>query len=83
MEIESTSGLKVLAIGIMGKFLSHRDNNMKYVSLNTLQQIVKIDLNAVQRHKQTILDCLKDTDISIKKQALELLYVLINSENFK
>ena len=36
MEIESTSGLKVLAINIMGKFLQHRDNNMKYVSLNTL-----------------------------------------------
>ena len=43
IEIESSGGLKVLAVNILGKFLGHRDNNMKYVALDTLIKVVAID----------------------------------------
>ena len=39
MDIELTGGLKVLAIGIMAKFLQHRDNSMKYVSLKSMKYV--------------------------------------------
>lgn len=32
MGIEATSGLRVLAINILGRFLSNRDNNIRYMN---------------------------------------------------
>lgn len=32
MSIESESGLKVMAINILGRFLLNRDNNIRYLS---------------------------------------------------
>jgi len=83
MSIEATGGLRILAINIMGRFLLNRDNNIRYVALNTLQKVVKVDISAVQRHKNTIVECLSDPDISIKKRALDLLYAIINGSNIK
>ena len=83
LNIKSTSGLRVLATNIMGRFLLSRDNNLRYVALNSLLRLVKIDPVAVQRHKTTIMDCLKDSDLAIKKRALELTSVLINENNVK
>lgn len=37
----------------------------------------------MQRHKQTITDCLKDHDLVIKKKALDLLYKITNQSNVK
>ncbi|KAG2609671.1 hypothetical protein PVAP13_4KG063000 [Panicum virgatum] len=53
MGIEATSGLRVLAINILGRFLA------------------------------TILECVKDADVSIRKRALELVYLLVNDTNVK
>ena len=54
-----------------------------YVALNTLNKVVAIDTNAVQRHRNIILDCLRDGDISIRRRALELSYALINEQNVR
>lgn len=42
-----------------------------------------MDTNAVQRHRNIILDCLRDGDISIRRRALELSYALINEQNVR
>ncbi|KAI0272787.1 Adaptor protein complex AP-1 gamma subunit [Gloeopeniophorella convolvens] len=83
IEAEADSGLRVMAINILGKFLSNRDNNIRYVALNTLNKVVLINTDAVQRHRNTILDCLRDGDISIRRRALELSYALINEQNVR
>ncbi|KIM83121.1 hypothetical protein PILCRDRAFT_819890 [Piloderma croceum F 1598] len=83
LEIEADTGLRVMAINILGKFLSNRDNNIRYVALNTLNKVVTIDTSAVQRHRNIILDCLRDGDISIRRRALELSYALINESNVR
>jgi AP-1 complex subunit gamma-1 len=102
LEIEADTGLRVMAINILGKFLGNRDNNIRsvhtiwllfwladllicnsYVALNTLNKVVSMDTNAVQRHRNIILDCLRDGDISIRRRALELSYALINEQNVR
>ncbi|KDQ06848.1 hypothetical protein BOTBODRAFT_192787 [Botryobasidium botryosum FD-172 SS1] len=83
LEIDADSGLRVMAINILGKFLGNRDNNIRYVALNTLNKVVSMDTNAVQRHRNIILDCLRDGDISIRRRALELSYALINESNVR
>uniref|UniRef100_A0A0E0GE97 AP-1 complex subunit gamma n=1 Tax=Oryza nivara TaxID=4536 RepID=A0A0E0GE97_ORYNI len=83
MGIEATSGLRVLAINILGRFLSNRDNNIRYVALNMLMRAITVDTQAVQRHRTTILECVKDADASIRKRALELVFLLVNDTNVK
>ncbi|RHY83679.1 hypothetical protein DYB35_002502 [Aphanomyces astaci] len=83
MSIQSESGLKVLAINILGRFLLNRDNNIRYVALNTLSKVIAEDAPAVQRHRNTIVDCLKDPDLSIRQRALELIYALVNESNIQ
>ncbi|GFP96246.1 ap-1 complex subunit gamma-2 [Phtheirospermum japonicum] len=55
----------------------------KYVALNMLMKAIALDSQAVQRHRATILECVKDSDASIRKRALELVYLLVNESNAK
>jgi AP-1 complex subunit gamma-1 len=83
LDIEADSGLRVLGVNILGKFLTNKDNNIRYVALNTLIKVVAVEPNAVQRHRNTILDCLRDPDISIRRRALDLSFTLINADNVR
>jgi AP-1 complex subunit gamma-1 len=83
LDIEADSGLRVLGVNLLGKFLTNRDNNIRYVALNTLIKVVAIEPNAVQRHRNTILECLRDPDISIRRRALDLSFTLINESNVR
>ena len=75
------NGLRVLGINILGKFLANKDSNIKYVALQMLQQIVSLDMKAVQRHRATVLACLRDSDVSIRKRALDVASSLVTAEN--
>eukprot|EP01128_Nolandella_sp_AFSM9_P006359 TRINITY_DN3248_c0_g1_i1.p1 TRINITY_DN3248_c0_g1~~TRINITY_DN3248_c0_g1_i1.p1 ORF type:complete len:814 (+),score=182.60 TRINITY_DN3248_c0_g1_i1:152-2443(+) len=81
LSVESEQDLKRMAINILGKFLSNRDNNVRYVGLTTLSRVVDIDVAAVQRHRGVIVERLRDSDLSIRKRALYLIYALVDESN--
>jgi AP-1 complex subunit gamma-1 len=83
MNIDAEDGLRLLAINVLGRFLANKDNNIRYVALATLSKVINADIEAVQRHRNTIVDCLKDPDVSIRKRALDLIYALVNESNIK
>lgn len=51
--------------------------------MTSLQKIVQTDHNAVQRHRGTIVDCLKDQDASVQRRALELSLALVSAVNIR
>eukprot|EP00122_Pirum_gemmata_P006787 Pgem_evm1s6212 len=59
MKIKAESGLRVFAINILGRFLLNNDKNIRYVALNSLMTSVHGEMKAVQRHRDTVVDCLK------------------------
>lgn len=76
--------LKVLGINTLGELLgAKKENNNRYIALNTLLSVVEIEPLAVQRHRQTIVSCLSDLDISIKRRALELSFAILDSSNIR
>merc|ERR1712003_5518 len=83
MSIEKQSSLHVLAINILGRFLVNRDNNVRYVALNALCNAVTSNTDAIQRHRNTIVECLKDADLTIRRRALDLIYALTNKKNIR
>ena len=62
-------------MNILGRFLLNNDKNIRYIALNTLLKTVTADYQAVQRHRSTILDCLKDPDISIQRFGILITYL--------
>ncbi|PIO35829.1 hypothetical protein AB205_0187000 [Aquarana catesbeiana] len=83
VETKSASGLRVLAVNILGRFLLSNDKNIRYVALTSLQRLVQSDHAAVQRHRGTIVECLRQTDASVNKRALELSFALVNESNIR
>lgn len=82
-EINTDQSLKILGINLLGKFLTTKDNNTRYVALNTLLTVVNIEPAAVQRHRSIIVSCLNDGDISIRRRSLELTFAILNETNIR
>lgn len=83
MSTNPDASLNSLGVSILGKFLQSKESNLRYVALSSLQQLIKIDIVAVQKHRTTIIECLKDADTSIRRRALEVLFHLINEKTIK
>ncbi|XP_054953330.1 AP-1 complex subunit gamma-like 2 isoform X4 [Pan paniscus] len=83
MDIRSAAGLRVLAVNILGRFLLNSDRNIRYVALTSLLRLVQSDHSAVQRHRPTVVECLRETDASLSRRALELSLALVNSSNVR
>ena len=59
MDIDSESGLRVLAVNILGRFLLNSDKNIRYVALNSLLKTVHTDMNA-GKHSTFLYQCKND-----------------------
>ncbi|OMJ22019.1 AP-1 complex subunit gamma-1 [Smittium culicis] len=83
LAIPSEKSLRVLAINLLGKFLEHKDNNIRYVALTMLLQAMVTESSSVLRVQSTIVHCIRDSDVSIRRHALDLTFALINKNNVR
>ena len=80
--VASAPSLRALAINALGRFLATPDNNRRYSALSQLAAVAAgPDGGAVQRHRSTIVACLRDADVSIRRRALDLVVSLVTDAN--
>ena len=78
---DDDGGLRALAVTVLGRFLASRDPNLRYVALDSLARLAAGDPAAVQRHRATVVACVRDGDASIRRRALELVCALATPAN--
>ncbi|KAM6181332.1 AP-4 complex subunit epsilon-1 [Erethizon dorsatum] len=65
----------------IGKFVLSPKINLKYLGLKALTYVVQQDPTLALQHQMTIIECLDHPDPIIKRETLELLYRITNSQN--
>lgn len=71
------------AMKLLGKFISVREPNIRYLGLSTMAQLAQLEgsADAIKKHQATVLVSLKDADISVRRRALDLLFVMCDMDN--
>jgi len=74
-----------MAAGLLGNFTQSTDPNIRYLGLETMARLAT---NAgtqehLERYRVTILEKMHESDVSIRRQALNLLYALCRPENWQ
>eukprot|EP00929_Paragymnodinium_shiwhaense_P095003 TRINITY_DN5592_c0_g1_i1.p1 TRINITY_DN5592_c0_g1~~TRINITY_DN5592_c0_g1_i1.p1 ORF type:complete len:1029 (+),score=310.58 TRINITY_DN5592_c0_g1_i1:263-3349(+) len=72
------------AAGLLGAFISSTDPNIRYLGLETMARLASMTgtYEHLERYKNLILEKMHETDISIRRQALNLLYALCRPDNW-
>lgn len=71
------------AMKLLGKFISVREPNIRYLGLMTMAKLAQIEGSgeSIKKHQATVLVSLKDADISVRRRALDLLFVMCDTDN--
>lgn len=70
------AGLLNLAVGLLARFLASREPNLRYLALENLRRLAAAPevAAAVSRHQRTVVGCLQDGDVSVRRAALDLMF---------
>lgn len=62
--------------------VEQRQGHNIFISTSAVHDVVtNATLQAVQRHRGIIVECVKDPDVSLRRRALDLVYSLVNKDN--
>jgi AP-2 complex subunit alpha len=79
---DAPSFLKDQVCTLLGRYIAVKDPNIRYLGLDAMTRMAKLDgPESVQMHQSTVLESLRDADISVRKRALNLIYVLTDRNN--
>ncbi|KNC52001.1 adaptin N terminal region domain-containing protein [Thecamonas trahens ATCC 50062] len=70
-----------MAANMVSKFIGSTNNNLRYVGITALSQIVALDPKYAARHAVTVLDSLEGDDDTLKRKTLDLLFKMTNPHN--
>lgn len=66
---------------LLGIFLNVREPNLKYLGLETMCKFCTNNEHVIEKYLPVILQSLKMNDISIKRRALDLLYLMCTEQS--
>jgi AP-2 complex subunit alpha len=67
----------------LGKFISSRETNVRYLGLEAMTHLAARaeTLDPIKKHQAIIIGSLRDRDISVRRQGLDLLYSMCDPTN--
>ncbi|XP_042038975.1 AP-4 complex subunit epsilon-like [Salvia splendens] len=69
------------AADAIAKFLKSDSNNLKYLGIDALTRLIKINPEIAEQHQLAVIDCLEDPDDTLKRKTFNLLYKMTKSSN--
>ncbi|GAA5805666.1 adaptin N terminal region-domain-containing protein [Helicostylum pulchrum] len=78
---DSGNALAATCTNKLRKFLEDPDQNLKYVGLLAMSKLLVTHPKLVSEHKDLILECIDDEDISIRLRSLDLVVGMVNRKN--
>lgn len=69
------------AAEVTSRFLKSDSHNLKYMGIDALGRVIKINPDFAEEHQLAVIDCLEDPDDSLKRKTLDLLYKMTKSSN--
>jgi len=80
--LASDQELRQQALSLLGRYISVREPNMRYLGLQTMARLAQLEGNdAIKKHEATVLGNLRDADISVRRRSLDLLFVMCDRDN--
>lgn len=85
IHLDSNSTLCAQAAQLLGRFISSKETNLRYLGLETMAHLAACadSLEPIKRHQETIMMSLRDKDISVRRRGLDLLYSMCDMSNAK
>ncbi|KAF2225569.1 adaptin N terminal region-domain-containing protein [Elsinoe ampelina] len=67
----------------LGKFIQSRETNVRYLGLEAMTHLAARaeTLDPIKKHQSIIIGALRDRDISVRRQGLDLLYSMCDATN--
>eukprot|EP00656_Telonema_subtile_P051160 TRINITY_DN6821_c0_g1_i1.p1 TRINITY_DN6821_c0_g1~~TRINITY_DN6821_c0_g1_i1.p1 ORF type:complete len:704 (+),score=253.92 TRINITY_DN6821_c0_g1_i1:193-2304(+) len=83
IELNFNPELLSQAAGMLGRFVSMKDSNFKYLGLEAMARLAKLPNGSdyIRRHQDTVVTELGNPDISIRRRALDLAYEMCDTKN--
>ena len=70
-----------MATNTIAMFLSSPNNNLRHCGIIALEKVARIDPEVVLAHQLAIVDCLEDSDQTLKRKTLDLLVEITTVDN--
>jgi len=70
-----------LCVTKLRMFIEHPDQNLKYLGLVALSNIMKVFPRGIIEHRDLILNCLEDEDETIRRRSIELIAGMVDRKN--
>ncbi|KAL0265207.1 hypothetical protein SLS55_001172 [Diplodia seriata] len=83
IHLDTEQDLMVQISSRLGKFIQSRETNVRYLGLEAMTHLAARaeTLDPIKKHQSIIIGSLRDRDISVRRQGLDLLYSMCDSTN--